>query len=167
MSNGQDDAAPETTNLRSAAMKKCYSCGQIKPSETDFHRNRAQRDGRATACKKCRIRIEDARRRGNPERAARYDKARRARHREQRMAYQREWKKRFPEKYVAHYTYRNALSRGKIARPSKCSACGVACKPDGHHEDYSKPLEITWLCRKCHAIATADQKKIVLPEGKG
>jgi hypothetical protein len=31
----------------------------------------------------------------------------------------------------------------------KCSVCG-ADKPDKHHPDYDKPLEVVFLCRRCH-----------------
>jgi hypothetical protein len=45
------------------------------------------------------------------------------------------------------------LKRHKHLRPQHCSACGVECKPQGHHPDYSKPLEVVWLCRPCHRVA--------------
>ena len=40
------------------------------------------------------------------------------------------------------------LRRGLIA-PQPCKVCGEE-KSEKHHEDYDKPLEITWLCRTCH-----------------
>jgi len=43
-----------------------------------------------------------------------------------------------------------AIQRGDIIRPDKCSECGKECVPDGHHEDYRKPLDVIWLCRTCH-----------------
>lgn len=46
-----------------------------------------------------------------------------------------------------------AIREGVLVRPSICSACGVECKPDGHHHDYSKPLDVIWLCRPCHYSA--------------
>lgn len=39
------------------------------------------------------------------------------------------------------------LKRGKIAK-TNCS-CG-SDKVQMHHEDYSKPLIVQWLCRECH-----------------
>lgn len=39
---------------------------------------------------------------------------------------------------------------GKIER-QPC-ACGAE-KAQAHHADYSKPLEVTWLCSKCHGLA--------------
>jgi hypothetical protein len=38
--------------------------------------------------------------------------------------------------------------RGKI-RQQPCKACG---SPDSqmHHHDYTKPLDVEWLCFKCH-----------------
>jgi len=44
-----------------------------------------------------------------------------------------------------------AVASGRLVRPDKCEQCGVKCKPQGHHTDYSKPLEVTWLCKACHA----------------
>jgi hypothetical protein len=41
-----------------------------------------------------------------------------------------------------------ALRRGKIQR-QPCRDCG-ATKAEKHHPDYSKPLDIIWLCRDCH-----------------
>lgn len=40
------------------------------------------------------------------------------------------------------------LKRGKIAK-QPCVRCGSS-ESQMHHEDYSKPLEVTWLCRPCH-----------------
>jgi hypothetical protein len=46
---------------------------------------------------------------------------------------------------------------GKIKKPKRCTICTKIKKLDGHHQDYSKPLEVIWCCRSCHA----DVEKIV------
>lgn len=56
----------------------------------------------------------------------------------------------FPEKYRAQRIAQQAIRVGQIVRPANCSACGVPCKPHGHHDDYRKPLALRWLCRGCH-----------------
>ncbi len=40
------------------------------------------------------------------------------------------------------------IRRGKVKK-GVCSVCGVE-KVEGHHSDYSKPLEVVWFCRKHH-----------------
>jgi hypothetical protein len=42
------------------------------------------------------------------------------------------------------------LKVGNLSRPDQCEQCGIACKPDAAHADYSKPLAVRWLCRPCH-----------------
>lgn len=39
---------------------------------------------------------------------------------------------------------------GRVIRPRACERCGVTCKPHGHHSDYSRPLDVEWLCKSCH-----------------
>ena len=41
-----------------------------------------------------------------------------------------------------------AVEKGVMVR-QPCDRCG-AVKVDGHHHDYSKPLDVRWLCRRCH-----------------
>ena len=48
----------------------------------------------------------------------------------------------------AHIALRNGLRRGLIAK-RPCSICGAA-EAEAHHPDYSKPLQVVWLCRKHH-----------------
>jgi hypothetical protein len=55
-----------------------------------------------------------------------------------------------PKKSRARGLLNNAVSRGKITKPSLCSSCGKEGKIHGHHTDYLKPLEVMWLCPKCH-----------------
>lgn len=50
-----------------------------------------------------------------------------------------------------------AIRKGIIERKTHCEQCGNTGKfKDGrtkiqaHHSDYNKPLEIIWLCQKCH-----------------
>ena len=57
------------------------------------------------------------------------------------------------EKYNAHKKVTAAINGGKLKRPSTCSVCGCGGKIEGHHEDYSRPLDVTWLCQSCHKLA--------------
>lgn len=50
----------------------------------------------------------------------------------------------------AHFDLNNAVKYGKILKPSSCQNCGIDCNPHGHHDDYSKALDVRWLCNKCH-----------------
>lgn len=43
----------------------------------------------------------------------------------------------------------NLVRSGKLVSLA-CEHCG-ADKTQAHHEDYLKPLEVVWLCTKCHA----------------
>ena len=47
-----------------------------------------------------------------------------------------------------HSVVQKAILSGRLVR-EPCSRCG-APKAQAHHEDYSKPLDVAWLCRKCH-----------------
>lgn len=53
-----------------------------------------------------------------------------------------------PEKYKARYTLKNAVYSGKVKKEN-CKICGSE-KSQAHHPDYSKPLEVIWLCVKHH-----------------
>lgn len=44
----------------------------------------------------------------------------------------------------------SAILAGKVTRPDACARCGQQGPVDGHHHDYSKPLDVEWLCRPCH-----------------
>lgn len=41
--------------------------------------------------------------------------------------------------------------RGKLI-PRPCEKCGAE-QVQKHHHDYSKPLEVVWLCQPCHLAA--------------
>lgn len=67
----------------------------------------------------------------------------------------------YPEKNAARKMVYGAIVLGILTRPQVCSQCLIECKPEGHHSDYSKPLEVIWLCKKCH-IAEHKKCKAVL-----
>ena len=54
----------------------------------------------------------------------------------------------YPEKYKARYTLRNAVRLGHVIK-GVCEVCGIA-KVESHHDDYSKPLEVRWFCHQHH-----------------
>lgn len=65
-------------------------------------------------------------------------------------------------KWLARLKARYAVSKGIIIKPKKCEVCNLVKILQGHHEDYSKPLEVIWLCWTCHAQADKEleQKNI-------
>ena len=56
-----------------------------------------------------------------------------------------------PIKSSARAKLNHALKTGLIMRFA-CLKCGEA-ETEAHHHDYSKPLDVEWLCRPCHAAA--------------
>jgi hypothetical protein len=62
------------------------------------------------------------------------------------------YQKQNPEKTIAHAAVRAALYVGFLVRPKVCDICGKPCKPHAHHADYSKMLEVTWPCPRCHKL---------------
>lgn len=59
-----------------------------------------------------------------------------------------------PEKVAAQKLMTAAIARGELVRPTACQCCGGPSKRrlDGHHPDYDKPLDVVFVCRRCHAM---------------
>lgn len=53
-----------------------------------------------------------------------------------------------PIKAACYGIYRYALRRGDLVR-GPCAVCGEP-KTEGHHTDYTKPLDVVWLCPEHH-----------------
>lgn len=77
----------------------------------------------------------DAYARANPERVAAHKKA---------------WIERNPEKRAAHIALNNAVRAGRVVK-GPCEVCDSTGRVHGHHDDYTKPLEVRWLCPAHHS----------------
>ena len=82
---------------------------------------------------------------------ARREYAQTERGKEKLLASRRAWQQRNPERRAAHIAVGNAVRDGRLVKPTKCEDCGMETRLQGHHDDYSKPLSVTWLCVECHS----------------
>jgi hypothetical protein len=58
-----------------------------------------------------------------------------------------------PIKQKAQGILIHAVEKHKIFKPSECQICGKSTPRNilhGHHSDYTKPLDVMWLCPVCH-----------------
>jgi hypothetical protein len=67
------------------------------------------------------------------------------------MRYKKRTQEKYPEKARAVNAVNHAASTGRLAK-KPCEICGSQ-KSEAHHNDYSRPLEVIWLCRKHHIQA--------------
>ena len=90
-------------------------------------------------------------RQANPEKERAIYKAWQKANPEKNRAYTKIYQQNNPEKRAAHNAVNNAIKRGDLPRVSTCDCvdCGVPAV-NYHHDDYSKPLEVVALCKKCH-----------------
>lgn len=68
------------------------------------------------------------------------------------QTYYKRYQESNPDKHKARWTVWNAKVAGKLVVPDHCEVCEVKADIiDAHHDDYTKPLDVRWLCRDCHA----------------
>lgn len=139
-------------------MKTCFKCHAEKPL-TEFYKHSQMADGHLNKCKECTKadvkahgadRGYDKRRNSLPHRVkARKDYQQTERGRALASASKKRFTDRNPHKKKATSMVSAALRNGSLEK-SDCESCG---NPDvqGHHEDYSRPLDVVWLCVKCHS----------------
>lgn len=113
-------------------MKRCTKCGVEKPL-SGFYRDRTHKDGWCTQCKACR---------------KAYSASKRGKEAQRRGS--RRKRKRFPEKIKATNIVNHAIRDGKLERPTICPSCDTETFVEAHHPDYTKPLDVDWLCKECH-----------------
>ena len=61
------------------------------------------------------------------------------------------WRDKNKHKIVTHLAIFKATRSDLVIKPKNCSVCKDATNLHGHHKDYSKPLDVVWVCCKCHA----------------
>lgn len=59
----------------------------------------------------------------------------------------KKWRKNNPEKHKAHII---AMNNIKIPKDKLCEICNSKKATQKHHKNYSKPLDVNFLCLKCH-----------------
>lgn len=144
-------------------MKLCRSCG-IERELDFFHKRKASKDGLSALCKSCQRRYDKARA-NNPKRiASRLNyaktdagieaakKAKRnwaARNKQKIHKTNKTYREKYPNKYRAHGKVAYEVRVGNLV-PEPCEMCGSEERQHAHHDDYSQPLNVRWLCPKCH-----------------
>lgn len=105
-------------------------------------------------CSKCGSRID---RRSSRCRECERERVTMYRQRPEVKARRREYQARYAatnrEKTRAHSAVRDAVRGGVLVRPDICPQCGAHVKVHAHHTDYTRPLDVTWLCVRCHTAA--------------
>jgi len=136
-------------------MKICTSCG-VPQEEIFFGKKSANNDGLCYMCKDC-TRIYNHKRylKNRDEildRSSKYNREHKdtIKKPSKEKAYKayKKWYLANKEKKSAHAKLAYAVKHGKLLKQS-CSVCKDP-KSEAHHVDYSKPLEVIWLCKKHH-----------------
>lgn len=145
-------------------MKTCFKCGQEKPL-SEFYRHPRMADGHLGKCKTCAkadvaARIDrkksdadwlnqEAERCRKKQRIAREIGTAIILRGEKRAAVLKNNQLKYPQKHEARIALRNAVRDGSVKR-LPCEVCG-STDSEGHHDNYSRPLDVKWLCPKHHA----------------
>lgn len=116
--------------------KRCPGCGVVKDLSA-FTTTVAKSFPAYPRCTTCRS-AASKRRKSTPEAKA------------LRAVREARWYQENKEKRRAHKAVHRAVCSGLLIRPDVCSRCGNEAPVHAHHDDYSKPLEVEWICVPCH-----------------
>ena len=137
--------------------RQCTKCGEPLPTDRRLPLCRACNSARARTWQVANAErhIENQRRwrQEHPDATQRWQATNPERH----VAINRRWAAANPERdqicrRAAGIVFK-AVKRGELTRPAACEECGAAERQiTAAHDDYSRPLDVRWLCRRCHSL---------------
>lgn len=125
----------EEIRAKTGDNKVCSKCGNTKPLSEYYYCKTTM--SLKPSCKECENEYFTQRENSEDRKKA-------------RVGYRRKWNQKNEDKVSAHGKLNRAIKAGIISKPDHCSECGDAGRIVGHHRDYAKPLDVLWLCEKCH-----------------
>jgi hypothetical protein len=145
--------------------KECFKCNIRQPLSM-FYAHPKMADGHLNKCKECTkkdtkeniaknpdyYRDYDKSRAMNPNRVAerkRYSQTKEGRESKRKSVLK--WQETNLVKRSAHLIVQNAVRSGRLIKPNRCELCSKKTAViHGHHDDYDYPLDVKWVCPKCH-----------------
>lgn len=131
-------------------MKVCRSCQNLKPL-SDYYKHSQMFDGHLNKCKECVKKRVSLYSKTPAGKAVERKRQKTKKRRDWQVKYMRKRRKLEPLKYEARTAVNNAIRDGRLSK-GVCEVCGSS-NTQAHHEDYTKPLDIIWLCFPCHKKA--------------
>lgn len=131
--------------------KTCVKC-EVKKPLADFYKHAKSFGGYLHQCREC---INAARRTGTG-----YRQVQPRNYTPKGLAKRRRidaYREMFPEKHKAHKAVETALLFGRLVK-QPCEVCGNK-KSQAHHDDYSKRLDVRWLCPSHHNELHRQERK--------
>jgi len=152
--------------------KVCKKCGR-ELLISEFYVHKQMSDGHLSFCKECvktRVRkyrddnIDEIKEKDKKRHSLIFlntEKEKNSYKNHQRSKYN--WAKRNRLKRNAHTQLKRAIDNGLILKQNKCEVCGKSnCEIQAHHYNYSKPLDVIWLCTECHGKVHRQYNKLEL-----
>ena len=147
-------------------MKACFKCGMIQPLD-QFYKHPRMADGHLNKCKTCtKTDVHERRHGAGRDTVLAYDRLRASQphRRENAKRVIGRWAKEHPKRKLAQAKLSYAVNTGRIIPWATCSIPGCDHKPEAHHPDYSRPLDVVWLCsahhKQAHALARTEDTHV-------
>jgi hypothetical protein len=150
--------------------KSCFKCGLIKPL-SEFYSHKRMADGHLNKCIACAKNdmsqylqtkmLDKVYAKKERERCRIKQSAARAAGKVSipKQESTQKWRSKNREKTNAHVRAARAVADGVLVKPEACQRCEIkTARLEKHHEDYSKPLQVEWLCPKCHGLTKRKDK---------
>ncbi len=133
-------------------MKKCFKCNQEKPL-SDFYKHLKMADGYLNKCKSCtKLDVYNRRHGCDREKVLDYERTRAKTDKRRELSRKtvKDWKMNYPDRRKAQNKVHYAIEKGILIPWPVCAVPECNCVPEAHHPDYSRPLDVVWLCSAHH-----------------
>jgi len=144
-------------------MKTCTKCGETK-HRSRFGTNKNRKGGLQCWCKTCNTKYNREYLAKNRDSIRNHKRIYYANNRasvlkrvhDYRVENREQIARHKQERHLAHPEHKKAQDAIKTEKRAgrlsvkPCEMCGSDENIDAHHDDYSKPLDVQWLCRGCH-----------------